>query len=79
MPIPDTVSRFFWGDNLGELNVEKHGKYIAQMLLDRGNTEAVRWLFTQFSPDQIKTWLPSLKLSKKSATFWSMYLSREGV
>jgi hypothetical protein len=32
-------------------------------------------LFTKFSVAQIKTFLPDLKLSKKSAQFWSIYLS----
>jgi hypothetical protein len=75
MDLPDVVARYFWGDDLTELSIERHGKYIAQVLLDKGNTEAVRWLFTKFSVAQIKTFLPDLKLSKKSAQFWSIYLS----
>lgn len=72
--LPLFIETYFWGDNLQELDFEKHKTYIIQTILDRGDLKAVRWLFTQISKTEIKPLLPNLKLSKKSANFWSLYL-----
>lgn len=75
MALPLTVTRYFWGDNLEELNPQVHAKYIAQTLLEKGDSAALQWLFSVFPCQVIKTMLPDLKLSKKSAHFWKVYLS----
>lgn len=74
-PIPSNLTEYFWGDNLNELDVNNNQKYIVQTLLDRGNTDALRWLFSTIDKQTIKGLLPTLKLSKKSAHFWHIYLS----
>ncbi|MBW7944537.1 hypothetical protein H3C70_04000 [Patescibacteria group bacterium] len=75
MPLPRSVARYFWGDNLHEISLEKHAKYITQTLLEKGDTDAVRWLFSVVPPQTVKAMLPELRLSKKSAHFWKVYLS----
>ncbi len=45
MIFPRSVGRYFWGDNLHEISLEKQAKYITQTLLEKGDTDAVRWLF----------------------------------
>ena len=75
MSIPNVVAKYFWGDDLGELSVKQHGKYIAQVLLERRDSDAVRWLFSIFSAEQLLFLLPTLKVSEKSAHFWSIYLA----
>ncbi len=75
MTLPLFVAQYFWGDNLQEINLEKHAKYIAQTLLERGDTEALNWLFSVFPKQVIKKNLPDLKMSKKSTHFWKIYLS----
>lgn len=75
MSLPHSVTRYFWGDNLQELNPQVHAKYITQTLLEKGDSEALDWLFSIFPSQAIKTMLPDLKLSKKSAHFWQVYLS----
>jgi len=74
MNIPPTITKYFWGDNLQELDFHTHQKYITQTLLEKGDITATQWLFTQIPKTQIKSLLPELKLSKKSANFWSLYL-----
>lgn len=74
MNIPASITKYFWGDDLQELDFQKHQKYIAQTLLEKGDSAATHWLFTQMPKAQIKSLLPQLKLSKKSANFWSLYL-----
>jgi len=75
MILPQSVTRYFWGDNLQELNPRVHAKYITQTLLEKGDSDALRWLFSVFPSQVIKTMLPDLKLSRKSAHFWKVYLS----
>lgn len=75
MSLPQCVTRYFWGDNLQELNPRVHAKYITQTLLEKGDSDALRWLFSVIPSQTIKTMLPDLKLSKKSTHFWEVYLS----
>ena len=75
MNFPHSVARYFWGDNLQELNPQAHAKYITQTLLEKGDTKALSWLFSVFSAQAIKTMLPTLRLSKRSANFWATYLA----
>lgn len=73
--IPKSVQKFFWGDSLSDLSWPKNKKYITQTLLEKGNSLAVKWLFTIVSRDEVRQMIPTLRLSKKSSNFWSMYLS----
>lgn len=75
MMVPHAAARYFWGDNLQELNPQKHARYVAQTLLERGDVAAVRWLFSIFAPKTIQQMLPYLKLSRRSGEFWRVYLS----
>lgn len=72
---PAQIKKYFWGDNLEELTLEKNKKYIIQTLLDKGDSEALRWLFSKVNRDEIQQLLPSLRLQSKSANFWQLYLS----
>ncbi len=74
-PMPSNIAQYFWGDNLKQLNVNKNQKYIIQTLLESGNSDALRWLFSTIDRQTIKNFLPALRLSEKSAHFWNIYLS----
>lgn len=73
--LPSYVTQYFWGDNLKQLNISKNQKYIIQTLLEQGNNDALRWLFSTVGKQTVKNFLPALKLSKKSENFWNIYLS----
>ncbi len=73
--LPDQINKYFWGDDLTELEWPKHKKYIIQTLLDKGNTDALQWLFSRTNREEVKRLLPSLRLSSKSDNFWRIYLS----
>lgn len=72
--IPDSLSKFFWGDDLNELSWPEHKQYITQTLLDKGNHESLKWLFSKVTNSEVRSLLPKLKLSKKSSNFWHTYL-----
>ena len=69
------MKKYFWGDALRELNWGDHQKYIIQTLLEKGNEDAIHWLFKMTNRSEIKQLLPELKLSPKSANFWKIYLA----
>lgn len=73
--IPSYVTQYFWGDDLNQLSMNQHQKYIVQTLLEMGNSDAIKWLFTTIDRETIKNFLPNLKLTKKSANFWNLYLN----
>ena len=74
--LPGFIQKYFWGDDLEELEWEKHKKYIMQVILDRGDKEALKWLFDRVSTEDLNKVLLSLKLSAKSRNFWQLYLSK---
>lgn len=73
--IPSRVKKYFWGDDLSQLNWQDHKQYIVQTLLNKGDEEAVSWLFKKAGPGQVKKMIPQLKLDPKSRNFWKLYLS----
>lgn len=72
--IPSDIQKYFWGDDLKELDLQKNNAYIIQTLLEKGDQKAVKWLFSTLSRNVIKNALPEIRLSKKSANFWNLYL-----
>lgn len=73
--IPSHVLKYFWGDNLDELDLQRNNSYIIQTLLEKGDQKAIKWLFSTLSQDAVRDVLPVVKLSKRSAQFWNLYLS----
>ncbi len=73
--LPPFISKYFWGDDLHTLDLENHKTYIIQTILEKGDREAVRWLFATISVSTVKETVPKIRLSKKSAHFWNIYLS----
>jgi len=71
---PSYITRYFWGDNLSELNFESHRKYMTETLLNIGDIKSIKWLLHLINRKSIKDLLPTLKMSKKSRNFWQNYL-----
>jgi len=70
--LPGFISKYFWGDDLRELNMAKHKKYISNTILEKGNLKAVKWLTSKVSKKELKKNL-SKKMSPKSRNFWQLY------
>lgn len=73
--IPVQVRKYFWGDDLTQLNWQDHRQYITQTLLDKGDARSISWLFKKTDRDYILKMLPLLKLSSKARNFWQVYLT----
>ena len=74
--LPKTLNKYFWGDNLDELNWQDHQKYITKTLLEKGDVDAVKWLLNTVNKQTLLKQLPELKLSAKSNNFWQIYLAQ---
>lgn len=73
--IPKYVQKYFWGDDLSDLNWETHKDYIAKTLLERGDRESLRWLFEKTDDDYLLSVAKHNKIDPKSKNFWNIYLS----
>ncbi len=73
--LPKKVTKYFWGDNIQDLSWNTHRNYIIQTILEKGDRDAVSWMFQKLSKKEIHNMPPSLNLSKKSSHFWNIYLS----
>ena len=73
--IPLQTKKYFWGDDLSQLNWQDHKPYIVQTLLNKGDSESVSWLLRQTTRSDILNMLSTLNLDSKSNNFWKIYLS----
>jgi len=73
--LPKSIHKYFWGDDLQDLNWPQHQEYIIQTILEKGDQIATAWLFSKINKESLKNKLPQLKLSPKSQNFWSIYLN----
>lgn len=74
LSLPKYVARYFWGDDLSQLNWEDHQDYISQTILNKGDLEAINWLFKKVEKKQLKEKLSTFQLDPKSKNFWKLYL-----
>lgn len=73
--LPQSVAKYFWGDDHQDLSWDRHRDYIAETILERGDRAAASWLLSQTGKGWLKTRLPKFRLSPKSKNFWSIYLT----
>lgn len=73
--LPSFLNKYFWGDNLDEINLQDHKKYIAKTILSIGDLKAVRWLHSNFDKNFLKSLLDSKQIDDKSRNFWKLYYS----
>lgn len=73
--LPKQITKYFWGDNLKELNWKDHKDYITKTILEKGDSSAVKWLETKTNKNYLKKIAKSEKLDSKSKKFWNFYLS----
>lgn len=72
--LPGFVKKYFWGDDLKDLNWVDHQDYITKTILEIGDSDAVAWLLSQVDRRALKKKLSKYKLSPKSDNFWRLYL-----
>lgn len=70
--LPEFLRPYFWDVDFDGLNGEVRKVFVAQRIIDRGDTKAVRWLLKTYPTGVIGSALRlSRDLSRKTAGFWS--------
>jgi Arc/MetJ-type ribon-helix-helix transcriptional regulator len=70
--LPKRLHQYFWDTDPAQIDLDKNKEYIAERVLDWGQTEDVRWLINTYGKELIKTVVKNRRgLSPKSAIFWA--------
>lgn len=74
--VPKEFSRYFWDVVLDDLTIEKHPRFIAERLLNYGDLNSIKWLFTWTDRKFILTLVDeSRNLNPKSRNYWKIMLT----
>lgn len=74
--LPHFLKQYFWDVNFEKIELETSKTFILKRVLDRGNDKALRWLFKQYSKEDVKQLLLTHKdLSPLTSNFWADYLN----
>ncbi len=70
--LPKSFKQYFWDVDFEKLKLEESRAFILKRLLDRGNDQAIRWVFKNYQKEEIKALLlTSRDLSSKTGNFWA--------
>ena len=77
--VESKLKRFFWDVDFEKLDTTKDRKFVIERLLEMGDEDATKWLFSVYSKDGIAEVLKSsTKISSKSANYWGLILDVSG-
>lgn len=72
---PSFLKKYFWEIDFEKLDVERKDRYVVARLLERGDEEALRWMFKNYPREQVKDVLKKTRaLSRVSANYWALVL-----
>lgn len=74
--IPERIKRLFWDVGKKNIDIKDHRSFIIRRIMDFGNLDDVNWMLTAYTSDEIIEVVKKGRgLSRKSATFWSIYFN----
>jgi hypothetical protein len=69
------LQSLFWETDWSRIDLQKNKRYVIERILELGDREAVDWLFSTYSQDEIRQVLKSGRnLSAKSKTYWAIVM-----
>lgn len=75
-PFPRFLKKYFWDVDFKEIDKTKNSRFVIERILEYGEKEAVRWLFKNYSLNQIKEVVSKTRsLSSRSLFFWVLLLN----
>ena len=75
MKIPDFIKQYLWDVDTEQLDPEKHGRFIAERVLEYGDGAAYKWLRENCPADLTKQIIrESRVISPKTANFYAKLL-----
>lgn len=74
--LPDYLKPYFWDVKFEDLDVLTHGHLVIKRILDRGDSQAVRWLVRQYGLKKIEEVVTKTRdLARPTGNFWADILS----
>jgi len=74
--LPKFLKKYFWEVEFNELNKTKNSYFVIGRILEYGDKKAVKWLFRNYSLNQIKEVVCKTRsLSLRSLFFWTLFLN----
>jgi hypothetical protein len=71
--VPENIRPFFWDVDVESFDPRQYPDYTIARLLEYGNREALSWLRSLFSEQEIKKVIRTeRRLTRRSATFWGL-------
>lgn len=76
--LPKKLKILFWDFNLEQINISQHKAFIIERLLEKGDFEAVKWIFQNLPKQEVETViLKSPNISQKTRNFWQIVLNEK--
>jgi hypothetical protein len=73
--LPLSMKQHFWDVDFERLDKNQNSFFITKRLLDHGNLDDIKWITSEYGPEEIKKVLTSSRdLSRKTANFWTQIL-----
>ncbi len=70
--ISKRLEKFFWDVPLASLSIDDDAFFIIKRILDRGDTNDIRWLLKTYSRNQIKEVVKETRdLARPTGNFWA--------
>ena len=74
--LPEKFKKYFWDVDAKKLDVNKYLFYVTERILEFGNPESLRWLFTKTDNRFIKHVVAkSRALSPRTINYWKLYFN----
>lgn len=69
--IPGPFIKYFWDCDFHKLNLREHDFFIIERILNFGNMDSIKWLFSTFDRAKINAVVAkSRNLNKKTVNYW---------
>jgi len=69
--LPKELYKYFWDVKGEDVDLIGHAQYVISRLMEKGDTQAVRWMREVYDEETIKQTLRKRKgIDRKSAWFW---------
>lgn len=78
---PPDLRRLFWDCRPETVDLQAHGPFVLERILEYGTLAAVRWALQTYGSERIKGFLRGRgvrTLSRKTLSFWTFLLGIEG-
>jgi len=72
--LPDAVRILLWDVEPGAVDLDTHRDYVMERVMSRGNWQAMRWLRSTYSRDQIADFVrrKGHRLTPRDEAYWAL-------